>query len=565
MLVKLKDLKPNRFRDFAVDPIDKEHVASLTKSIKDNDFWGGIVARKTAAGLENVAGEHRLRAAIEAGIEKADIYVAPLGKMSDADAIRIYATENATQRGENGSAIAGSVASVIKFIARAILTGNVSTYVETISNGKLGQMRRRLESDGIGEPIILEFLHNIPGITTRTVRDQIANLKASGIYDRLIGEVQAEFVAAEKAAAEAAEKAEAERKAAADMAKRAEAERKAAAKLWEQEREAARKAKEKRDKEIAAEKETKAKQRLKEQAEREAEKEKRAEEKRKADEVKAKERAKADAERAKKAEAEAKEKEAAAAKAKAEKEAADKAKQAAAEQERQMRAERKAFDFEGVTAVLKDANYVNLFRELVTAIGISPYVARDEQAELAKRLLKAAKEEPEDKFKHRRDDPTRFPGFMREFVLTLAVRMQKEKSRINREQEKEAQRADKYRQAEQKLEMFWNSIRSAKSQFFGLVRLAKDAKMNPAQHLTFRQCIDAMLEVMEECRKQGFNNWDGEDDVVRATRTSVNGRYHKMVAHLSNTNEGERHNAADLLHEAARRKGTTVPKLLGIE
>jgi hypothetical protein len=74
-----------------------------------------------------------------------------------------------------------------------------------------------------------------------------------------------------------------------------------------------------------------------------------------------------------------------------------------------------------------------------------------------------------------------------------------------------------------------------------------------------------MLEVMEECRKQGFSNWEGEDDVVRATRTSVNGRYHKMVAHLSNSNEGERHNAADLLHEAARKRGTTVPKLLGIE
>ena len=45
----------------------------------------------------------------------------------DGGMIRVYARENATQRGNTGTAMAGTVASAIRFLAKAILTNTVDT------------------------------------------------------------------------------------------------------------------------------------------------------------------------------------------------------------------------------------------------------------------------------------------------------------------------------------------------------------------------------------------------------------------------------------------------------
>jgi hypothetical protein len=41
-----------------------------------------------------------------------------IGKIEDAEMIKMYATENATQRGNSGTAIAGTVASALRFISK---------------------------------------------------------------------------------------------------------------------------------------------------------------------------------------------------------------------------------------------------------------------------------------------------------------------------------------------------------------------------------------------------------------------------------------------------------------
>lgn len=150
--------------------------------------------------MQICAGHHRVAAALEAGITEADLFVAEA--MDDASMIRVYARENATQRGVSSTALAGTVAAAMKYVAKAILTGGAHKFV---SKFHLPTLRERLLSDdGVGEPVISTFLDDIPGINVSAVRQQLANLKASGDYARLIAEVQQE-IAAEKAAEEAQE------------------------------------------------------------------------------------------------------------------------------------------------------------------------------------------------------------------------------------------------------------------------------------------------------------------------------------------------------------------------
>jgi hypothetical protein len=60
-------------------------------------------------------------AALEAGITEVGLFVAE--GMDDAAMIRVYARENATQRGQSSTALTGTVAAAMKYVAKAILTG----------------------------------------------------------------------------------------------------------------------------------------------------------------------------------------------------------------------------------------------------------------------------------------------------------------------------------------------------------------------------------------------------------------------------------------------------------
>jgi hypothetical protein len=52
------------------------------------------------------------------------------------------------------------------------------------------QLRKNNISDrGLGQRVVTEFLQTVPGINTNTINQQFANLKASGDYARIIGEM----------------------------------------------------------------------------------------------------------------------------------------------------------------------------------------------------------------------------------------------------------------------------------------------------------------------------------------------------------------------------------------
>lgn len=158
---------------------------ALTSSISQDGFWGGVVCRQTPTGVEIAAGHTRVRAAMKAGIKTADLFVDP--DMDDDRMIRIYTRENATQRGNTTTAMAGAVVSAVGFLTKGILANTISQYVRERSKKAIDVIKGNLLSgDGIGEELIAEFLEGIPRISRAQIREQLANLKRSGDYQQAV-------------------------------------------------------------------------------------------------------------------------------------------------------------------------------------------------------------------------------------------------------------------------------------------------------------------------------------------------------------------------------------------
>ena len=360
MRVELKTLQDNPMRDFKVDPIDKEVVEKLKISIKENPagFWGGIVARRTKHnGIQLVFGHHRIRAAMAAGIREDDIKVLP--DIGDADMTRMYAAENATQRGNSGTALAGSVASAIRFLGKAIMTGaDLGKIFPRWSQKAQEVVRGQFVTDtGVGWSVIEDFLTDVPGINEGTVKQQLANLKASGDYARIIGEIQQEIEDENKEALKALARAEAEQK-------KLQAEREAA--------EARQREAEERRKEAA-----KAERAAREEADR-----KRAAAESQRAEL-ARQKAEAEAALAKKRQAEADKELSKFDALRTTRDTGRKAVETAEGRE-------VTFDFEGVARHLRQASHIDTFRQLVTGQGIKPYLPVNKQEALAKKLVALA-------------------------------------------------------------------------------------------------------------------------------------------------------------------------------
>ena len=69
----------------------------------------------------------------------------------------------------------------------AVMTGaDVSRILETSPKG-LETLRGQLQTDkGLGQSVIVTFLKGVPGINDGSVQQQLANLKSSGNYARII-------------------------------------------------------------------------------------------------------------------------------------------------------------------------------------------------------------------------------------------------------------------------------------------------------------------------------------------------------------------------------------------
>lgn len=355
MKVNLRLAEPNPFRDFRVDPVDPTNVAQLAKSIKEHGFWGGIVARRkpdVRGVFQIVAGWHRREAALKRGIEEADIFV---GDFDDRQTVRAYADENATQRGNTSTAQAGSVAAALREILLRRLTA------VDFNSG------RGDTDDGVGRDAILEELNGVNDITDNVVRQQLAHLKATGAYDRIVNEVTA-IVEAEREA-ELAALAEAEQRT--KEAAQREAEAKARREKAEAERQAAKAEAKRRETEALIAREAADKKRAAEAAAFQRKREAEAEERRKKAAEEA-ERAKAEREAAK----------------------AKEVKHAPAAQARDSIAQMRAAPKHQITLNDKVArhfrspHHVEVFKKLATGEKLLPV---DQQERLAKSLVEMAK------------------------------------------------------------------------------------------------------------------------------------------------------------------------------
>jgi hypothetical protein len=182
MRVNLQTLKPNPMRDFTVDPIDQQPVERLKQSIRSHGFWGGIVCRRLPDGTIQIgAGHHRVEAA-----------VAVYDDRDDAWMVYVYAGEKATQRGSNGIGEAGNVAATVRYLAMVALSNRCEEFFTPQSAAQL--CKDIISERGIGRRVVAEFLGNIPGVNEGTIQQHLANLKASGDYARIIGEVSTEVL-----------------------------------------------------------------------------------------------------------------------------------------------------------------------------------------------------------------------------------------------------------------------------------------------------------------------------------------------------------------------------------
>jgi hypothetical protein len=115
MILKLKDILPNPFRDLKSNPLIEEKIVSLKDSIDLTGFWDNVVVRKNKDGKYECAyGHHRIAAAIRAGLTEADFIVK---KLDDAAMIQIMDNENRDTYGSTPASTMESVRAVVNALA----------------------------------------------------------------------------------------------------------------------------------------------------------------------------------------------------------------------------------------------------------------------------------------------------------------------------------------------------------------------------------------------------------------------------------------------------------------
>jgi hypothetical protein len=94
--IKLKNLRPNPFRDLSTYRLQHERVQQLVQAMQETGLWSNMQARPhpTERGIyEITAGHHRLAAALETFGEDYEVEV-EIGKYGDLQMLRMMAHEN---------------------------------------------------------------------------------------------------------------------------------------------------------------------------------------------------------------------------------------------------------------------------------------------------------------------------------------------------------------------------------------------------------------------------------------------------------------------------------------
>ena len=171
--VKLKDLKPNPFRNFELYPINQEKVKGLETSIKETGYWANILCRKKDGDIQIAYGHHRLEALrnIQPPDTKIDVIIQDI---SNERMIKIKGNENDEIYNCLPTAVDEQVKSVKEF-----LENNPDKAREVLSSE--GSEVKRVR---IGAPMIAKFLGGNWKVTRVEESLSRLNMIEEGIVDK---------------------------------------------------------------------------------------------------------------------------------------------------------------------------------------------------------------------------------------------------------------------------------------------------------------------------------------------------------------------------------------------
>lgn len=156
MKVKVKDLKPNPFRDLPHYPIDRRRVEILKNSIDSTGFWDNILGRKNKDGeIEIAYGHHRLVALKEALGPNAEVEI-NTRPLSDEDMLKIMANENETMFEHDPRVIIETVKQAKQFLER-----NPEVVKKLLKDEKRPGQKGNSSPEGqieVGKALICRFL-----------------------------------------------------------------------------------------------------------------------------------------------------------------------------------------------------------------------------------------------------------------------------------------------------------------------------------------------------------------------------------------------------------------------
>lgn len=124
MKIKIKDLKPNPFRDMDSYPIDRAKIEHLRKSISTTGFWDNILARNNKTELnpngeiQIAYGHHRL-VAIREVFKPDDIVDIPVKEIPDDKVLRIMAEENIDAYPTSIKTVDETIKAVFEYLKRS--------------------------------------------------------------------------------------------------------------------------------------------------------------------------------------------------------------------------------------------------------------------------------------------------------------------------------------------------------------------------------------------------------------------------------------------------------------
>ena len=117
MKIKVRDVRPNPYRNIEHYPLNKEKIMALTKSIEKTGFWDNLVAREVDGEIQIAYGHHRIEALrLAEGFGYDFEFELPIKEIDNGTMIQIMANENMQEWGHDITVIDETVKVTKKYL-----------------------------------------------------------------------------------------------------------------------------------------------------------------------------------------------------------------------------------------------------------------------------------------------------------------------------------------------------------------------------------------------------------------------------------------------------------------